>query len=786
MSTLKELKARALTRCDHCGTGFHQRDESEKFCCSGCEYVFGLIHEQDLGTFYELQGDTSAPVGFKVFTPHDFSWLGDLAVITETTHHHSPSLKLTIEGISCIGCVWLIEKLFSQLKGAKQCRIDVQHGEIEFSWASGGFDVVAFAEKLHGFGYTLSPKREQRCSETRKITWRLALCGAFSLNGMLYTLPTYLGMESAFQFSGYFLWLSATFATLSMLIGGSYFIRKAANAAVRKIVHMDLPIAIGLTVAYGASCYAFITGGNSSLLYFDFISTFVFLMLCGKWLQIFAIDHNRNRLASIEIRPPRVSKLGKGNKIEDLDTAEIKPGDRYLLEPGVWVPVESNLISDRACMGMDWINGESESRLYAKDSLVPSGAVNQGTTEIELVAKERWEDSLLHKLLKSRTERSSSDKIAQKWITIYLITVMALASLGALTWLVFGHAETAMVVFVSALVVSCPCALGVALPLANELATSKLKLKGVFVRTDNLWNRLAQVTQVVFDKTGTLTRSTLDWTNASLVDELPDDALEALSAITAPSRHPVASTVYETLLSKGHFTQPNGWYVNEELGQGMIAQKDDVEWRLGRANWATGDKTGKTLLSRNGQRIAEFQFEDRPWSDAVFEVDALIKSGLDVAILSGDTKEKVRHAAALLGLSESQTLGEMSPEMKRDWLRNHNGDRSLIVGDGANDSLAFDEAICCGTPAAEKTTLAGKADFYYLGAGIQGVRSLLQTASKRVVAIRLLLTFALSYNLITIALALAGTVTPLLAAILMPLSSIVSLFIVWGTLRSKT
>lgn len=784
MSTLKELKSRALTRCDHCGTDFHQREESETFCCSGCEYVYGLIHDQDLGTFYDLQGTKSAPVGFKVFTSHDFGWLGDLSTLTETTDPTSPSLKLSIEGISCIGCVWLIEKLFSQLKGARHSRIDVQHGEIEFSWSASAFDTVSFAKKLHGFGYTLSPKQEQKRSETKKITWRIALCGAFSLNGMLYTLPSYLGMESAFQFSNYFLWLSAIFATLSMLIGGSYFIRKAAQAAAQRIVHMDLPIAIGLVVAYGASCYAFLTS-SSSLLYFDFISTFVFLMLCGKWLQIYAIDQNRNRLASIEIRPPKVSKLTTGNDIEELDTSEIKPGDHYLLEPGVWIPVESKLVSDRACMGMDWINGESESRLYAKGNVVPSGAINQSASEIELIAKEHWKDSVLQKLLQSRKEQSGGDRVAQKWITRYLLSVMVIACVGAITWFAFGHAETAMVVFVSALVVSCPCALGVALPLANELATSRLKLQGVFVRTDHLWNRLSRVSQVVFDKTGTLTRSTLDWTNASVLTALSADQLEALSALTSQSRHPVASTIYETLLSKGSYKDTADWSVNEEIGQGMVACKNGVEWRLGRATWALGETDTQTILSRDGRRVAEFRFEDRPWSDAAFEVDAIQNSGLKVVILSGDTTDKVQKAADKLGISSDHIVGEASPEMKRDWLRNHQGDQSLIVGDGANDSLAFDEALCCGTPAAEKTTLAGKADFYYLGAGIQGVRSLLQIASKRVIAIRLLLFFALSYNLITISLALAGIVTPLLAAILMPLSSIISLIIVWAALRTK-
>jgi Cu2+-exporting ATPase len=177
-------------------------------------------------------------------------------------------------------------------------------------------------------------------------------------------------------------------------------------------------------------------------------------------------------------------------------------------------------------------------------------------------------------------------------------------------------------------------------------------------------------------------------------------------------------------------------------------------------------------------------FEDRPWSDAATEIEALKKKGFLISILSGDKVDKVQRAARTLGIENEAAIGDASPQMKQQWLHEHNGSSTLILGDGANDSLAFDEALCCGTPAAEKTTLASKADFYYLGAGIQGVRSLFDIASKRRSAIRALMAFALTYNFATISLALAGIVTPLLAAILMPLSSIVSIGIVWAILRT--
>ena len=784
MGQAELVESKKLESCRHCGTEFRAYTPDDAYCCSGCEYVYKLIHEENLDRFYDFQNSQSSPVGFSVFASKDFQWLQDTVSQIDSMEAGTPRITLAVSGISCIGCVWLIEQLFSKQPGGRQCRINVQRGEIQLEWTRGSFDIARFAHELHRFGYDLFEKREEVPSENSKLVWCMGLCGAFALNGMLYTLPSYLGMKESFLFSTHFNWLSGIFATLSMLIGGSYFIHRTYAAARSKIVHMDLPISLGLVVAYSASVFVFLKGGDPALLYFDFISTFVFLMLCGKWLQIFAIERNRNRLSRLEVEPPKVDKIANRSRILKFDSRYLENGDRYFLNPGSWVPVDSKLVSEKANQGMDWINGESDPRLFLKGSRIPSGSINQSASQIELIAETRWEESLLYELLNSREEKSDTDTITQLWITRYLLAVMLIAFVGSIAWMTLGSLPQAMIVFVSALVVSCPCALGVALPLANELAVSKLKLKGVFVRTASLWNRLIQVSQVVFDKTGTLTRSTMDWINPEIISCLGEEAVEALSALTQNSRHPVATTVHEVLFTKGCSKSASDWDVKEILGQGMIGTKNGATWRLGKSDWAADTESNATILSKNGIAVASLHFEDRPWSDAATEIEALKKKGFLISILSGDKVDKVQRAARTLGIENEAAIGDASPQMKQQWLHEHNGSSTLILGDGANDSLAFDEALCCGTPAAEKTTLASKADFYYLGAGIQGVRSLFDIASKRRSAIRALMAFALTYNFATISLALAGIVTPLLAAILMPLSSIVSIGIVWAILRT--
>jgi len=276
----------------------------------------------------------------------------------------------------------------------------------------------------------------------------------------------------------------------------------------------------------------------------------------------------------------------------------------------------------------------------------------------------------------------------------------------------------------------------------------------------------------------------MDWTNPQVIEDLDDSSIVALNALTQGSCHPVALTIRETLFAKGYSRNPSNWQVEEVLGKGATATKNGVTWRLGKAKWAADHPSRETVLSANGEVVAAFHFEDRPWADARNEIADLNSKGYSVSILSGDRRERVLAAAEALGIDKENAISDASPQEKQNWLRRNSGHSSLVLGDGANDSLAFDEALCCGTPAAEKSTLASKSDFYYLGAGIRGVGSLLDTASRRRKAIWRLMAFALTYNLITISLALAGVVTPLLAAILMPLSSLVSIGIVWTVLKS--
>lgn len=760
--------------------------EEELFCCSGCEYVYRIIQDESLERFYDLRGSVSRPVGSRVFLSADFNWLEPLVEAAES-EKEQPSLTLGLEGVSCVGCVWLVDHLFNQREGGVYCRVNVQYGTFEVSWERGKLDLLSFAQQLSRFGYRVCPTRSAAESETKQVGWRLGLAGAFALNGMLYTLPGYLGMESSFAFAMHFTWLSAIFATLSFVFCGSYFMVKAFKAALQGVTHLDLPISVGIVLAYSTSWYG-ILSGDENLVYFDFVTTFLFLMLGGRWLQVVAIERNRNLLTDIMLEMPEVKIETSSGDRARASSDQLKRGARYWLDPGQRVPVRSALQSPRASIGMDWISGESESRVIERYEEAPSGASLENRYPVALEALEDWDQSLLAKLARKSPRSLERDTAAQKWISRYMIAAFLVAFAGGFAWLASGEPLTGLSVFIAVLVVSCPCAIGIAWPFADEIALARLRRIGVFVTTHSLWNRLTRVRKIVFDKTGTLTRSNLTLRNPEVIERLDRESLEALCCCCADSRHPVSRTLREMLMARGRFRPLMNGTVRETIGEGIECSAGGQVWRLGKLAWASeGTEASEgTGFAQNGKALCEFQLEDLPLADSSLEIENLSSLGLELAILSGDTQEKAHKVGSLVGMKKSTVFGNMLPEDKADWLKHNDGSFSMMVGDGANDTLAFGQALCCGAPANEQGMVADKADFHYLGNGIQGIRNVLRMGGIRKRAMKAALGFALIYNIVAVGFALAGLMTPLLAAVAMPISSILSLAIVWGVLGRTT
>ena len=744
------------------------------------------IKRAGLGNFYRLKGKAVAnPVKSIVFQKRDATWFAEaVAAAEQESSGEAPRLDFDVQGISCAGCVWLIDRIFERQAGALRLDINSQLGKATMRWTPGAFDAKAFASELQKLGYPIGPWVEgdeagRHRTALRGLAFRLGICGALAMNTMAFTLPRYLGMASDFAFANIFQVVVVLSATSSLLVGGTYFFGHAIRALRAGSLHMDLPISLGIIAAYAGSAVGLATGVEG-LLYFDFVSVFIFLMLLGRWVQQAAIAKNRNRLLSSSGAMRSVTRPGG----EGLAVVDIVVDDEFLLGTGEMAPVACELLGEDAEVSLEWINGEPEARAMKVGRRVPAGAVNITRAPMRVRALEKHDDSLLAKLVAQEAPRTARNPRVEKLLRLYLGMVLVLATVGGLAWyLGGGGAGKALQVFISVLVVSCPCALGLALPLADELVIAKLRRIGLFVRSGDLWGRLRGVRRIVFDKTGTLTLEVPELRSGAL-DHLGDDERAALSTLVADSLHPVGKSLRENLAASGHFA-PTGDAIGEVVGSGVeFTDASGRHWQLGKPGWAA-KSGGDCVFSRDGEVLAELAFQEGFRPKAREELAALRAGGAEIFVLSGDRPEKVQRLARELDLPEENCLGGLDPEEKAAWLRDRAAQGgTLFVGDGANDSLAFEEAAVRATPAIDLGVLERKSDFYFLGRGLGAIRAAFIATAKRAAAVRAVATFAVCYNLFAICLCFAGLMNPLLAAVLMPLSSLATLVII-GT-RLKT
>lgn len=788
--------------CTHCGTPFSPRAD-ETYCCHGCEYVARVLADQDLTRFYELKGNTAVPpVGSKAFSEAEVAPLAaKVKAIEEGSTARVVSAQFSVEGISCIGCVWLIESIFQRQSGTARIRIDPRSSTVELHWQRGYFEIDVFAQSLQQIGYRLSPDQPgaDAHAHSRQLTHRLGLCGFFLMNTMLFTLPKYLGMEDDFFLAELFHLLAATFATLSLCIGGGYFIQRAWQATRNRVLHIDLPIAAGLLAGYAGSLLGWITG-YLPLVYFDFVATFVFLMLFGRWLQEYALEKNRTHLQRQKQGPGSVVLVGGAEDGHVIPADQVEADQIYSLAPGAINPVSADLLDSEGSLSLEWINGEPDPVAWPEKRPVPAGAINMGLLGLRFRAREAWADSLLAQLMQRPEDTFRAERL-QTILKYYIACVLLIAFVGSGLWVFLsGDLLKSTQVLISVLIVSCPCALGVALPMCDEFANARLRRNGLFIKSGQIWERIRRIRAVVFDKTGTLTMDIPRLENPESIRTLDPLAAQALHRLVDHNRHPVARSLREALLAAfprigagascpvraaGH-DAPAPWDapVRETIGQGVAwTDAGGNEWTLGKPSWSADAQAGSsttrhphTVLRQNGLLVASFDFKEDVRDDARAAIDQLRRIRLDNIILSGDAPERVRSVAEQLGIDGR---AQCSPQDKAAWIDRHAPDCALMIGDGANDSLAFDRAVCRGTPVVDKSILEASADFFFFGRSLRCLPELFRVAQRRSATVTTIFAVAVIYNIGAVSLCLAGLMHPLLAAVLMPLSSLFTLGLAW-------
>lgn len=777
------------TNCEHCASPV---PAGEAFCCEGCRAVHALLVGEGLSRYYDLRNGAAAPVADDRNARADAAWLELAARQLEAAGPGLQKLSLDLQGVSCSACVWLIDELFRRTSAPGRVLVNPARGTIDL-WIESRFALVPFIEDLARFGYRVGPRRADGDAPASDLVARVGICAAIAMNTMLFAIARYAGLADP-PTVRLFQLLELGLAGAAFLVGGTVFVASAARALRRGVLHLDLPIAIGIVLGYvGSIASLWVSGGDAS--YLDTLVVFTTLMLLGKLLRERVVARNRAQIlddAGAEAMLVRKiePRADGGETVVIRPATSVRRGDVLLVAPGDVVPVAAEVIDRTVTLSLEWITGEAEPVLAAAGDPVVAGASVAGGVAARFRAGEDLAASALLDLLRAPAEGRDGPGAFERKIASFWVPFVLLAASGGFAgwWWATGDAARALAVAVGLLVVTCPCAFGIATPLGHELVLAELRRRGLLVRTAGFLERAADVKTVVFDKTGTLTTGRLLLDDAASIAALPASSQRVLHQLAAHSSHPKSAAVAAAIAPE-HRTVDAGITVTETAGAGVEAVVDGVCYRLGSSAFALGREAargaGDVVFSADGRELSRSATREDLRPDATAAIAALDREGLAIWMLTGDGRARAEALAHFAGIDPSRVVAEQRPEEKVAFVRAHDRTDLLFIGDGINDAPAAAVATCSGTPAAGRTFLAARSDFFLLGEGLSGVRLALRGARALRRRTRGNLRLAVVYNAIALGLCFGGLMSPIAAAVLMPVSSLLAVSLTMRDLARK-
>jgi Cu2+-exporting ATPase len=759
--------------CVHCGL---PAPAGKRFCCPGCEAAYGIIQGLGLGRYYQQR---LLDLGARALRPEPAErW--DLARHVVSRPDGGFEITLAVDGLQCGACVWLIESVLAKQPNILAGRVNMTTRRLHLAWRGVAEDADGLVAAIEALGYRLVPFNMTALNAAQDRKGRmllrcLAVAGFAACNVMLMSVAIWAGESGVFAHIGpatraLLHWVSALIAMPAVAYAGRPFFGSAFAALRRGRTNMDVPVSIGVLLVTGMSLVQTIERGPDT--YFDSAVALLFFLLIGRVLDHRARGRARATAEQLlTLRMTDVAVLGPDGTVHRRGQEQVAEGDRILVASGERIGVDGVVESGAASLDASLVTGESLPVAAEPGTAVFAGSLNLGAT-LTVRATATGGSTLLAECVRlieaAETRRGRFVVLADRVARRYAPAVHVCA-LGTFLWwfLVAGvPIGQALLTATSVLIVTCPCALALAVPAVQVIATGRLFRAGMLLKSPTALERLADVDTVVFDKTGTLTDPLLALAGC------PDaDALAEAAAMAACSRHPLA----RSLVSAAGRVAPAS-DVTEHPGQGLSRMTPGGEIRLGSRAFCGGSEgaaAGPELwLDRPGRPPLRFGFDERLRADAVQTVDRLRAMGVKLALLSGDRPAQVERIAAALGIEDWRAGCSPVDKVALIEAMGADGGKVLMVGDGLNDSPALAAASVSASPSTAADVSQTVADLVFQGAKLGPVALALRTARRSRSVMRQNLMLSIGYNVLMVPLAVCGWVTPWLAAAAMSGSSL--------------
>lgn len=752
-------------------------NKDRPFCCNGCKTVFHIIKEGDLEKYYQLKRDAeivdpspvvSSKENYRHFDEENFK----KEYVTRDPRDGSLEIKLYLEGVHCIACLWLIENTPQILDSIISAQLDFDNSLAIFKLKkdSSLSELGVTLNKLGYIPHSIKNDDELRAfkiKEERDYLIKMGIAMACMGNILLFSISIYAGLEGTLKKQ--FEWLSFVIALPVLLYSALPFYKSALTSLRQKRFNIDLPISIALIAGGFGGLYTLIS--NTGEIFFDSLTSLVFLLLLSRY-ALLKIKQKGVSSSSLEYFSSfgTVTTINADDQDETILAKYLVPGKRIRLSPGDMIPADGKVIEGKGYINTSLLTGESNPIKTKVGSQVFSGTqVISGNyiVSADLVGEETRLGKILKEVHQKKGRLSPIANLSEK-ISRYFVGIVLIVSAAILFYFYsIGNISEGSMRALTLLIITCPCALALATPLALTSAIQRLSAKGIIVKSEDTLEKLAKSQEIFLDKTGTLTKGLFQVTEWSSNEE--NLYYDIIWSLEYKAQHPIAQALRNYIEAQNEIKEVSIENWKEVPGEGVYGEISGDVYKI--KKFSSADALSTTIaLYKNENPVVKIQLRDNLRPDSIHSINRIKQLGLKPSLVSGDSKSNVLDVARLLEINEVNTYFRVTPKDKMELVKK--SPLAIMVGDGANDAMALKDAeIGIAVKGSIDISLQA-ADIYLSKLGVSPLADLIEISRDALKVIKRNMVFSLFYNLIGATLAIKGIINPLWAAVLMPISSL--------------